>query len=178
MPGQLRVGAQCWQQTRDHLLASRAERMAYLVARASRWTNPAGEPTVDLLITRSLLIPDRALTTQTGVRVEVDPTFTREVLLACYESGLSLVDVHTHPFATDRVDFSAHDVTNMRITHREFLDGVPTPPPVGVASLVLGQTTAAGAYTDPTTGHLEPLTALTLVGDHTETFPLCATTLR
>ena len=50
MRGQLRLGAQSWQRTRDHLLASRAERMAYMLARASRWTSPDGMPTVDLLI--------------------------------------------------------------------------------------------------------------------------------
>ena len=109
--------------------------------------------------------------------MEVDAAFTRDVLLACYESGLSLVDVHTHPFATDRVDFSAHDVANMRITHHEFLDGVPTPPPVGVASLVVGQTSVAGAITEPATGQLEPLTTLTLVGDHITKIPLCTTTM-
>lgn len=40
---------------------------------------------LQVTVTRSvLLVPDTALIVQTGVRVEIDPMFTQEVLIACY----------------------------------------------------------------------------------------------
>jgi hypothetical protein len=42
---------------------------------------------------------------------------------------------------------------------------MPAQPPVGVASLVLGQASVAGAFTDPDTGDLRPLRRITILGD-------------
>jgi hypothetical protein len=168
MHGVLRAGAETWAAVREHLFGSPDERMAYLLARAGVWTDAWGVDTVDLLVTRAVPVPDEALRLQTGVRVEIDDAFTREILVACYETGLSLVDVHTHPFSTDTVAFSGHDVTNMRITHAEFLAGMPPHPPRAAASLVLGRRAVAGAFTGPDGGDLHPLTRFELLGDHLE----------
>jgi hypothetical protein len=173
MHATLRMSRPVWTSMRAHLLASRDERMAYLLARGGRWPDPAGAPVLDLLVTSVLLVPDSALTMQTGVRVEIDPVFTREVLIACYETGLSLVDVHTHPFSTDAVSFSGHDVANMRATHADFLARMPGTPPAGVASLVLGQSGVAGAVTDPGTGALRPLERFLLLDDAVTEVALC-----
>ena len=71
------------------------------------WTDPWSGAALDLLVTRALVVPDAALAVQSGVRAEIGPAFTREVLVACYETGLSLVDLHTHPFSVDSVGFVA-----------------------------------------------------------------------
>lgn len=173
MRATLRVGNGTWSAVREHLFGSKDERMAYLLARASVWTDPCGRDELDLLVTRAVVVPDTALTVQSGVRVDVDAAFTREVLVACYETGLSLVDVHTHPFSTDPVAFSSHDVANMRVTHAEFLAGMPTRPPRAVASLVLGRRAVAGMFTSPDGGDLRPLRRFEVLGDNLEEVALC-----
>lgn len=173
MRGVLRVGRGVWSATLAHLLGCRQERMAYLLARASSWTSVAGEPTLDLLVVRALPVPDAALSVQSPVRVVVEPSFTKAVLIGCYEAGLSLVDVHTHPFATDRVAFSGHDEGNMRDTHSEFLRLLPANPPVAVASLVIGQSSVAGRFSAATEAAPRPLDGFTILGDCAEEVPLC-----
>lgn len=160
----IRVPDTVWTQTRRHLLAVPVERMAYLLAHASVWADPWGQPTTDLLVRCAIPVPDDALTVQSGVRVEVDPALTGALLRECYECALSLVDIHTHPFTDRSVRFSTHDEANMRITHAEFVGTIPQAPPALAASLVLGQRSVAGAWREPSTGILAPLDALRLFG--------------
>lgn len=168
----LRLPARVWRPAEEHLLACPSERMAYLLARASTWTDPWGRHTTDLLVRQALLIPDTALHVQSPVRVEVDPDFTRQVLLACYETGMSLVDVHTHPFGGGPVWFSGHDEHNMRLTHAEFAATMPDEPPAIAASLVLGPGGLAGAWS-PHPRQLAPLDACHLLDDTLNEVPLC-----
>ncbi|MEO5873770.1 MAG: hypothetical protein ABIQ26_02115 [Streptosporangiaceae bacterium] len=173
MRGVLRLPRHVWLPVEQHLLASPCERMAYLLARAGRWTDPWGRDTTDLLVRQALLIPDEALRVQSAVRVEVDPAFTGEVLRACYETGMSLIDVHTHPFSHGPVWFSGHDEANMLLTHAEFAANMPQDPPATAASLVLGPGGLAGAWS-PHPGELAPLTKVTLLDTTTSEVPLCA----
>ncbi|GAA2161987.1 hypothetical protein [Actinomadura napierensis] len=168
----LRLPAQVWRPAERHLLASSSERMAYLLARASRWTDPWGRRTTDLLVRQALLIPDEVLHVQSPVRAEVDPGFTQQVLRACYETGMSLVDVHTHPFGGGPVWFSGHDEQNMRLTHAEFAASMPDAPPIAAASLVLGPGGLAGAWS-PHPRELAPLDACVLLDDTLSEVPLC-----
>lgn len=170
----IRIPAEVWGPTRGWLLDSPDERMAYLLARASVFTDPWQVTTVDLLVRQALLIPQAALVAQSTVRVEVDPGFTRAVLVMCYETGLSLVDVHTHPFATTRVAFSGHDITNMRATHADFRAGMPAEPPAAAASVVCGQRSFAAAWLDPDRAGMVPVDAVQLVGARTTQVTLCA----
>ena len=170
---QIRVPATIWAPTRAWLLAVPVERIAYLLARASVWDDPWRGPTVDLLVGCALLVPDAALTAQSTVRVEVDPAFTRAVLLGCYETGLSLIDVHTHPFADTHVSFSGTDVTNMTTTHAEFHREIPQHPAAVAASLVLGRNAVAAAWLDPHQGRLTPVTRMRLLAQHPTEVPLC-----
>lgn len=173
MRSTVRMSRPVWTSLCAYLLGSRDERMAYLLARGGWWPDPAGDAVCDLLVTSVLPAPDSALVVQSGVRVEIDPTFTREVLIACYESGMSLVDVHTHPFSTDTVAFSGHDMANMRATHADFLARMPDTPPVGVASLVVGQSSVTGGVTDPGTRTLNPLDRFLLLDDAMTEVTLC-----
>ncbi|MEU8305926.1 hypothetical protein AB0C84_20410 [Actinomadura sp. NPDC048955] len=166
----LRLPARVWRATEEHLLASPSERMAYLLARASRWSDPWGRSTTDLLVRQALLIPDAALNVQTPVRVEVDPDFTRQILRACYETGMSLVDVH--PFGGGPVWFSGHDEHNMRLTHAEFAETMPDRPPAIAASLVLGPGGLAGAWS-PQQHRLAPLDDCVLLDNTFSEVPLC-----
>jgi hypothetical protein len=170
----IRVPVQVWQAVRAWLLAVPEERMAYLLARASVFTDPWDGPTVDLLARSALLIPDAALVAQSVVRVEVDPQFTRAVLVSCYETGLSLIDIHTHPFAAGRVWFSGTDLHNMRVTHAEFRAEIPQDPPAAAASLVLGRNSVAAAWLPPDRAELEPVTAMRVLGGRSEEVALCS----
>jgi hypothetical protein len=170
----IRLPHRMWDEVERHLLASASERMAYLLARASRWTDPWGVPATDLLVRRALLVPDAALPVQTPTRVEVDPAFTGEVLRACYETGLSLIDVHTHPFSSGPVRFSDHDETNMRVTHGEFAAHMPAEPLAVAASLVLGPGGLAGAWTPRPSGRVTALDTVCLIGNGLTEVPLCA----
>jgi hypothetical protein len=155
----------------EHLLAVPVERLAYLLALAGTWVDPWDVSTTDLLVRAAVPVPDEALTVQTAVRVEVDPAFTRAILRECYERGLSLVDVHTHPFAQSEIAFSGHDMTNMNATHTEFASVVPQEPPAVAASIVLGHACVAGAWRDPATGRLSYIDELVLPSgtyDHLE----------
>jgi hypothetical protein len=170
----IRVPHQIWHAVRRHLLASSCERMAYLLARASTWTDPWGQPTTDLLVRQALLIPDAALRLQAPTRVEVDPGFTGQVLRACYETGLSLIDVHTHPFSDGPVRFSAQDRDNMLLTHTEFAARIPQDPPALAASLVLGPGGLAGAWSPPPGSALHTIEVFRLIGPTVCEVPLCA----
>jgi hypothetical protein len=172
MRATIRIGAAVWAAMREYLLDSPDERAGYLLARAGVWTTTEGTPALDLLVTRAIPVPDAALRIQDRVRVEIDETFTREVLVACYETGLSLIDVHTHPFTLDSVHFSGHDVANMRVTHAQFLATMPADPPRAAASLVLGQRSVAGAFTGPDGGRLHSLDRMQLLCDHVQEVPL------
>lgn len=170
----LRISRDMWHTVEEHVQGSRDERMAYLLARATRWNDLWSDgPTLDLLVTRAIPVPDEALTIQNGLRVEIAAWLTREVLVACYETGLSLVDVHSHPFASGPVRFSGPDVVNMRQTHTDFLTRVPDDPPTAVASLVVGRTAVAGAYTDHDGDALRRLDRLVVLGDSQTEVPLC-----
>ncbi|KLL10788.1 hypothetical protein [Protofrankia coriariae] len=160
----VRVPETVWRQTRRYLFDVPVERMAYLLGHASEWTDPWGRATTDIFVRYAIPVPDDALTLQTSVRVEVDHTLTRAVLRECYECALSLIDVHTHPFADRSVWFSGHDEANMRITHADFSDTIPSLPPVFPASLVLGQRSVAGMWRNPSTGVLETIDELRLLG--------------
>lgn len=170
---QIRVPLRVWQPTREWLLATRDERIAYLLARASVWDDPWCGPTVDLLVGCALLVPDAALTVQSAVRVEVDPAFTRAVLVGCYEAGLSLIDVHTHPFADTRVAFSGTDLANMATTHAEFHREIPQQPVAVAASLVLGRNAVAGAWLDPHRGRVVPAAGMLLLAPQPTEVQLC-----
>lgn len=171
----LRIPERLWVQMREHLLAVPQERLAYLLGRGSVWCDPWDERTADVIVRRMLPVPDEALRIQSEVRVEIDPSFSREVLRACYEGGLSLVDVHTHPFSGHRVAFSGHDEDNMLTTHAEFAQTIPQDPPAISASLVLGQQAVAAAWLDRDSGRLKPIHSLRLLGKHDEEVRLCAT---
>jgi hypothetical protein len=161
----IRIPAALWSRLHAHLLVVSDERFAYLLAHAAVWTDPWGRHTTDLLVRSALPVPDEGLVTQTPVRVEVDPALTRAVLRECYETGLSLIDVHTHPFSGTRVAFSAHDLDNMAETHAEFTDTVPQDPPALAASLVLGRAAVAGMWGGPDGGRPRPIDAVYLLGD-------------
>ncbi|WP_424187666.1 hypothetical protein ACOBQX_07705 [Actinokineospora sp. G85] len=169
MATSIRLGPAGWAAVREHLAGSDQERMAYLLARATRWETGG----VDLLVTRVIPVPDQGLSQQSPAHVVPDPAVTRELLIACYETGLSLIDVHSHPFATDTVTFSGRDMANMAATHRDFLNRMPADPPVGVASLVVGRRSVAGAATDPATLQLGPLASLLVIGDQRTEVELC-----
>ncbi|OLT37839.1 hypothetical protein BJF79_28985 [Actinomadura sp. CNU-125] len=160
----VRVPSGLWREASRHLLVSPSERMAYLLARASRWDDPWRGPTTDLLVRRALLVPDAALLTQSPTRLEVEPAFTQEVLRACYETGMSLIDVHTHPFSSGPVWFSSHDETNMQVTHREFATMMPDEPVAAAASLVLGPGGLAGAWCPDPDDVPKSLDMVTLAG--------------
>jgi hypothetical protein len=169
----LRTPARVWEPARAWLLDSTEERLAYLLARVSVLTDPWRGPTVDLLVGYAILVPDSALAAQSPVRVEVDPAFTRAVLVGCYETGLSLIDVHTHPFATTRVAFSGTDTANMCQTHAEFRREIPQDPPALAASLVVGRDSVVGAWLPPGEQALLPLARMQLTGTRIVEVPLC-----
>lgn len=157
----LRIPGPLWAELSAWLLgAGQRERLAYLLARTSAWRDPWGPDVCELWGRYVVPVPDDALVVQSPVRVEVDPAFCRAVLLAGFETGMSLVDAHSHPFSDEFVAFSGHDVENMGATHAEYLAGVPQEPPALAVSLVLGQRSVAGAWTDPRSGRLRALDEL------------------
>lgn len=170
----VRAPGEMLDETLAWLRGSSDERFCYLLARASRFADPWEGPTVVLRVTRPILVPSSALTIQTPVRVEVNADFTREILVKCYEYGLSLIDLHTHPFSDESVAFSGHDLQNMEVTHEEFRRGIPQDPPAVAASFVVGTKSVAGRWLDPESGALRPVDRLIAIGRRQHMVRLCA----
>lgn len=170
----LRIPARIWSDVRSQLFDTTQERFAYLLGRGSRVHHPWLGNQADVYIRRAVVVPDDALLVQSAARVEVDGAFTMEVLRGCYSQGLSLIDVHTHPFWDSQVSFSGHDQDNMELTHRDFHEAIPQEPPAFVGSLVLGRNSTAGAFFEPDQEEVSALDRLQLIGDHLEEIPLCS----
>lgn len=97
-----------WPALRSHLLGHGSqEQLAFLLA------GPAeGRGWQRLLVREVIPVPPEALEKQTATRLEVKPAFSQAILRCCYETGLSLIEVHSHPFARRHVTFSALDLAN------------------------------------------------------------------
>lgn len=149
-----------WTALLAHVGQAHVERLAYLLAGTSWWEDMRGRATVELLARRLLLPSDDAYVAQGPTRVWTDPAVSRQVLRACYEGGLSLVDVHAHPDALTSVAFSRQDLRDSLRAHAEFAAVMPKQPPAVAASLVLGGGCVAGVWRDPQGGTLDALDQL------------------
>lgn len=108
MKREIILPAGLWPALHAHLLGQGSqEQLAFLLA------GPAsGREWQRLLVREAIAVPPDALEQQTATRLEVKPAFSQAILRRCYETGLSLVEVHSHPFACRHVTFSDLDLDN------------------------------------------------------------------
>jgi molybdopterin/thiamine biosynthesis adenylyltransferase len=66
----------------------------------------------------------------------VKSTFTQAILQRCYEENLSLIEIHSHPFADQAVNFSDIDLTNETKKFRYVAAKIPH---IYHATIVVGQ---------------------------------------
>jgi molybdopterin/thiamine biosynthesis adenylyltransferase len=121
-----------WPSLKSHLLGHGSqEQLAFLLAGVAR-----GRGWLRLLVREVLLLPPEAFDRQTAVYLAVKPAFSQAVLRRCYDEGLGLIEVHSHPFARRTVAFSATDLDNEAEKFRYVARKIPH---VYHATMVVGQ---------------------------------------
>lgn len=122
-----------WPALRTHLLdQGQEEQLAFLLAGIAR-----GRGWIRLLVREVIPVPSEAFEQQTSAYLAVKSVFAQTVLQRCYEEDLSLIEVHSHPFACRNVTFSAIDLVNEREKFRYVARKIPH---VHHATMVVGQT--------------------------------------
>ncbi len=120
-----------WPALRDHLLGQGSqEQLAFLLAATAQ-----GRGWLRLLVREAIAVPPEALLQQTAARLEVQPAFSQAILRRCHETGLSLIEVHSHPFAHQHTTFSPRDVANEALKFRYVEKRIPH---VRHATMVVG----------------------------------------
>ena len=121
-----------WPELKNHLLARGAqEQLAFLLAGVAQ-----GRGWLRLLVREVLPVPPDAFERQTAAYLALKPSFAQAVLHRCYEEGLSLIEVHSHPFAEHNVSFSTLDLAGEAIKFRYVARKIPH---IVHATMVVGQ---------------------------------------
>jgi molybdopterin/thiamine biosynthesis adenylyltransferase len=122
-----------WPTLRAHLLGQgQQEQLAFLLAGLAQ-----GRNWMRLLVREIVPVPPDAFEQRTSVYLAVKPAFSQAVLRRCHEEGLSLIEVHSHPFTHQKVTFSAADLTNEMEKFHYVARKIPH---VRHATMVVGQT--------------------------------------
>jgi molybdopterin/thiamine biosynthesis adenylyltransferase len=121
-----------WSGLRSHLLGQGPEeQLAFLLAGTAR-----GRGWMRLLVREILLVPPDAFDRQSATYLAVKPAYSQAILRRCYQEALSLVEVHSHPFAGRKVTFSTTDQANDAVKFRYVAHKIPH---VNHATMVVGQ---------------------------------------
>lgn len=157
MAATLVIADDLWRGLREHLLAGRDERLAFVLAR------DAGER---LLARELIAIPDAALDVQAADRLSLHPDMQIEVMNAAARSGLSIVEAHSHPSARGAVDFSLTDRLGQEETVAYLSDVLPGR---SYGALVLGRDAVRGTVWRGS--DRKALASISVVGDTLEGWP-------
>jgi len=121
-----------WPQLREHVLGHGAdEQLAFLLAGTAR-----GRDWQRFLVREMLTVPAEGFVKQTAAYLEVKSLFAQAVLQRTFETGLSLIEVHSHPFSQRGVRFSALDLAHELLRFRYVANKIPF---VNHLTMVLGQ---------------------------------------
>lgn len=132
MQSEVILPAGVWPELRHHLLGQGPdEQLAFLLAGVAK-----GRGWQRLLVREVIPVPGEAFDRQTTAYLAVKPAFSQAVLHRCYQEGLSLIEVHSHPFARRDVSFSTTDLANDAAKFRYLAAKIPH---VRHATMVLGQ---------------------------------------
>lgn len=90
---------------RNHLLQNpNVEQMAFIFAGTNQ-----GPESLKLLVHDITMVPPDGLVQQSGTYLEAHPDIVRQQLMRCQNEGLSLIEIHSHPFSDSGVSFSSID---------------------------------------------------------------------
>jgi molybdopterin/thiamine biosynthesis adenylyltransferase len=122
-----------WPALSTHLLGQgQMEQLAFLLAGVAR-----GRGWVRLLVREVVPVPSEAFDQQTPAYLALKSAYSQAVLRRCYEEGLSLIEVHSHPFAHRDVAFSDTDLANEAEKFRYVARKIPH---IYHATMVVGHT--------------------------------------
>lgn len=153
----LAIADDLWRGLRDHLLAARHERIAFVLAR------DAGER---LLARETLAIPDAALEVRAADRVSLQLDALIDAMNAAADSGLVLVETHSHPRSRGRVEFSPVDLRG-QAEMASYLSGIMPGRPY--AALVIGRNAVRGRIWRD--GRADDLGSISVLGSCLERWP-------
>ena len=137
MEREIIVPAGIWPTLKAHLLdRGDVEQLAFLLAGVAKTRSQ-----LRLLVREVIPVPAEALDRQTPTYLAVKAAFSQALLRRCYEEGLSLIEVHSHPFADHDVTFSSTDLANEAEKFRYVARKIPH---IYHATLVVGQSSLDG----------------------------------
>jgi molybdopterin/thiamine biosynthesis adenylyltransferase len=148
-----------FRQLREHLLRPgihEDEQMAYILCGVNE-----GEDYLQLLVREVIPVPPEGFEHQSGVHLTVKKGFTRKVYQRCSESGLSLIEAHSHPFASGHVSFSSIDTANEEKRFPYVEEKIPN---IHNASMVLGRNSIDAHVWDKKIHSVLPIDLIRVVG--------------
>lgn len=149
---------------RQHLLSNpRLEQLGFILAGVSR-----GPDYIRLLAREFIPVPTEGLIHQTGTYLEAKPGFVQSVLRRCRDEGLSLVEIHSHPFSDRDVTLSPTDIES---EWEKFPYIAAKLPGIYHATLVLGQRSVDGHIWSREEQYILPVTGVRIIGCPLETMP-------
>ena len=145
---------------RAHLLGKSGlrddEQLAYILCGVSE-----GEDYLQLLVRELIPVPPDGFEHQSSVHLTVKKEFTRKVYQRCSRTGLSLIEAHSHPFASDHVSFSYIDTANEEKRFPYVEERIPN---IHNASMVFGQNSIDAHVWDKKTHSVLPIDLIRVVG--------------
>ncbi len=131
MRREILLPAGAWPTLTAHLLEQGdREQLAFLLAAVAK-----GRDWLRLLVRHVIPVAPDDLMRQSPTCLEVRPEFSQAILRRCYETGLSLIEVHSHPFAGQHAAFSAIDMANEADKARYIGEKIPH---IRHAAMVIG----------------------------------------
>ncbi len=121
-----------FEQLKDFLKsAGNDETMAYALCSMSK------SPNTDVFICNKLIIPDEnEISNQSGASIQPKKAFQANVRWIAYELGLTVIDIHTHPFST-KPCFSGIDTDYGKRNATDITQKFPEPATMGM--IVFGE---------------------------------------
>lgn len=158
------IGAGMWEELRAHLLGDQNEHVAFVLAGHGR-----SEEEEVLLARELIVIADADLEptkNSDGLSLRLDALL--RVMNLTNQQGLALVEAHSHPLATDHVEFSSIDRVGQREMAIYLADTLPGRP---YGAIVLGQHAVDGCIWVESGKHSLLLAEIRVLGDQVLRLP-------
>ena len=135
----------------------------------------ASDSTRDVLLVKSMrLAMDADIESCSPCYVSLRPHYFLNAVQECDKSGLHIIDVHSHPFATDRVRFSGTDHAS---ASERFAWHQTRLPNAISAGLVFGTTAMDGHFWDKASGSLGVIDNLEIIGERIDAWHASGSTV-
>ncbi|MCD6219039.1 ThiF family adenylyltransferase [Candidatus Calescamantes bacterium] len=147
---------------RKHLLKDKREQFGFLLAGVCKGEN------LTLLVREFIPAQDNDLEIQSPGLVRSKKAFVKRILRYCYDEGFSLIDVHSHPFSSNQVNFSGIDDRSERESFRYTMSKIPH---IHHASMVFGENSFRARIWDKREETMKNVEEVKVIGSYIKVFP-------